>query len=87
MRVYVCVSECVFVCVSVIHAILYLYPLQVTIPGQEPRKLCGNESPRLLHTNSHWVLLEYHTDWAGLSRGWRLHYTTQSERGTERWSG
>ncbi|KAL2084920.1 hypothetical protein ACEWY4_020438 [Coilia grayii] len=51
--------------------------LQVTIPGREPQKLCGGDSPGLIHTDSHWVLLEYHTDWAGLSRGWRLQYTTQ----------
>ncbi|XP_063055195.1 complement C1r subcomponent-like [Engraulis encrasicolus] len=54
--------------------------LQVTIPGREPLKLCGGESPGLLHTGSHWAELEYHTDWAGLSRGWRLHYTTQRVR-------
>ncbi|XP_041962295.1 complement C1r subcomponent-like isoform X3 [Alosa sapidissima] len=51
--------------------------LQVTIPGSKPRKLCGSESPGVMVTGSHWVQLEYHTDWAGLSRGWSLHYTTQ----------
>ncbi|XP_028837038.1 complement component 1, r subcomponent [Denticeps clupeoides] len=51
--------------------------LQISEPDQEPLKLCGNESPRVIQTKSHSVQLEYHTDWAGLSHGWNLHYTSQ----------
>ncbi|XP_076592575.1 complement C1r-A subcomponent-like [Chaetodon auriga] len=50
--------------------------LQVTIPGQEPMKLCGGESPGLIDTNSNRVTLEYHTDDEGLSNGWSMDYTT-----------
>ena len=52
---------------------------QVTVPGEKPKKYCGEESPGVIHTGSHTVQLEYHTDGAGQSRGWSLHYTTQSE--------
>ncbi|XP_046889409.1 LOW QUALITY PROTEIN: complement component 1, r subcomponent [Hypomesus transpacificus] len=45
--------------------------LQVTIPGRETQKLCGEQSPGLVLTNSNNVKLDYRTDWAGLSRGWR----------------
>uniref|UniRef100_A0A674EWD2 complement subcomponent C1r n=1 Tax=Salmo trutta TaxID=8032 RepID=A0A674EWD2_SALTR len=51
--------------------------LQVSIPDKEPQKLCGGKSPGLMPTNSNTVQLDYHTDWAGLSQGWSLHYTTQ----------
>uniref|UniRef100_A0A4W5N2A1 complement subcomponent C1r n=1 Tax=Hucho hucho TaxID=62062 RepID=A0A4W5N2A1_9TELE len=51
--------------------------LKVSIPDKEPRKLCGGKSPGLMPTNSYTVQLDYHTDWAGLSQGWSLHYTTQ----------
>ncbi|XP_055781231.1 complement C1r-A subcomponent-like isoform X2 [Salvelinus fontinalis] len=51
--------------------------LQVSIPDKEPQKLCGVKSPGLMATNSYTVQLDYHTDWAGLSQGWSLHYTTQ----------
>uniref|UniRef100_A0A8C7CN89 complement subcomponent C1r n=1 Tax=Oncorhynchus kisutch TaxID=8019 RepID=A0A8C7CN89_ONCKI len=51
--------------------------LQVSIPDKEPQKLCGGKSPGLMPTNSYTVQLDYHTDWAGLSQGWSLHYTTQ----------
>ncbi|XP_026861742.2 complement component 1, r subcomponent [Electrophorus electricus] len=51
--------------------------LLVSIPGEKPRKLCGDKSPGVLHTGSPSVQLEYHTDNAGHSRGWSLHYTTQ----------
>ncbi|XP_030639723.1 complement C1r-A subcomponent [Chanos chanos] len=50
--------------------------LKVSVPGKEPKKLCGDQSPGLYHTESNSVQLEYHTDWHGLSRGWNLHYTT-----------
>ncbi|KAL2084916.1 hypothetical protein ACEWY4_020434 [Coilia grayii] len=59
------------------YIMMYFHLPPVTIPGRAPQKLCGGDSPGLIHTDSHWVLLEYHTDWAGLSRGWRLQYTTQ----------
>ncbi|KAJ8005185.1 hypothetical protein DPEC_G00144010 [Dallia pectoralis] len=51
--------------------------LQMSIPGKEPRKLCGGQSPGLVPINSNTVQLDYHTDWGGLSQGWSLHYTTQ----------
>ncbi|XP_028984800.1 complement C1r subcomponent-like [Betta splendens] len=50
--------------------------LQVTVPGSEPRKLCGPKSPGLISTNSNTVRLEYHTDDEGLSKGWSLDYST-----------
>ncbi|XP_070823318.1 complement C1r-A subcomponent-like [Chaetodon trifascialis] len=50
--------------------------LQVTIPGQEPMKLCGGKSPGLIVTNSNRVTLDYHTDDEGLSNGWSMDYTT-----------
>ncbi|XP_041798251.1 uncharacterized protein LOC121610282 [Chelmon rostratus] len=50
--------------------------LQVTIPGQEPMKLCGGKSPGLMTTNSNTVTLDYHTDDDGLSSGWSLDYST-----------
>uniref|UniRef100_A0A3B4DI19 complement subcomponent C1r n=1 Tax=Pygocentrus nattereri TaxID=42514 RepID=A0A3B4DI19_PYGNA len=51
--------------------------LLVTVPGKKPMKYCGKKSPGVIHTGSHNVQLEYHTDSAGQSRGWSLHYTTQ----------
>ncbi|XP_051263035.1 uncharacterized protein LOC127367322 [Dicentrarchus labrax] len=50
--------------------------LQVTVPNKEPMKLCGGKSPGLIITNSNTVLLDYHTDNDGLSRGWSLDYST-----------
>ncbi|KAL7393047.1 hypothetical protein ABVT39_005784 [Epinephelus coioides] len=50
--------------------------LQVTIPGREPMKLCGGKSPGLIATYSNTVILDYHTDVEGLSRGWSLDYST-----------
>uniref|UniRef100_A0A3Q3WZI9 complement subcomponent C1r n=1 Tax=Mola mola TaxID=94237 RepID=A0A3Q3WZI9_MOLML len=50
--------------------------LQVTVPDQEPMKLCGKTSPGLIVTNSNTVTLDYQTDTDGLSNGWSLHYST-----------
>lgn len=50
------------------------------IPNQEYMKLCGGTSPRLIDTNSNTVTLNYHTDHHGLSNGWSLDYSTNSER-------
>ncbi|KAF3692073.1 Complement C1r subcomponent [Channa argus] len=50
--------------------------LEVTVPGRDPMKLCGTESPGLLNTNSNTVQLDYHTDNEGLSNGWSLDYST-----------
>ncbi|XP_037640636.1 complement C1r-A subcomponent-like isoform X2 [Sebastes umbrosus] len=50
--------------------------LQVTIPDNEPMKLCGGKSPGLIVTNSNTVRLDYHTDDEGLSNGWSLDYST-----------
>ncbi|KAM4600919.1 complement component 1, r subcomponent [Polymixia lowei] len=50
--------------------------LQVTIPEKEPIKLCGGKSPGVMATDSNTVRLDYHTDWAGLSQGWSLDYST-----------
>ncbi|XP_064167159.1 complement component 1, r subcomponent [Anguilla rostrata] len=60
--------------------------LQVSVPGKDPMKLCGQKSPGVIHTQSHSVELEYHTDLQGLSRGWHMQYSTHSEgqRGRER---
>ncbi|XP_076826724.1 complement component 1, r subcomponent isoform X2 [Brachyhypopomus gauderio] len=51
--------------------------LLISVPGEKPRKFCGEKSPGVLLTGSSSVQLEYHTDGAGQSRGWSLHYTTQ----------
>uniref|UniRef100_A0A8C4F3U5 complement subcomponent C1r n=1 Tax=Dicentrarchus labrax TaxID=13489 RepID=A0A8C4F3U5_DICLA len=53
--------------------------LQVTVPNKEPMKLCGGKSPGLIITNSNTVLLDYHTDNDGLSRGWSLDYSTHMQ--------
>lgn len=53
---------------------------KVSIPDQEPMKVCGEESPGVIVTNSNTVKLDYHTDEDGLSRGWSLDYSTHSER-------
>ncbi|CAK6966224.1 complement C1r subcomponent-like [Scomber scombrus] len=50
--------------------------LEVTIPENEPVKLCGGQSPGLITTNSNTVRLEYHTDDDGQSNGWSLDYST-----------
>ncbi|XP_051574547.1 complement C1s subcomponent-like [Myxocyprinus asiaticus] len=51
--------------------------LQVSVPQKAPQKFCGGKSPGLLHTDSHFTQVEYHTDRHGQSQGWSLHYTTQ----------
>ncbi|XP_017319765.2 complement C1r subcomponent isoform X1 [Ictalurus punctatus] len=51
--------------------------LQVSVPGEAPKKLCGNKSPGIIHTGSHTVDLEFHTDGHGQSGGFSLRYTTQ----------
>ncbi|KAI7806391.1 complement C1r-A subcomponent [Triplophysa rosa] len=51
--------------------------LQVSVPGKDPEKFCGDKSPGILYTGSHITQLEYHTDRHGQSQGWSLHYTTQ----------
>ncbi|TSK77026.1 Chromodomain-helicase-DNA-binding protein 5 [Bagarius yarrelli] len=51
--------------------------LQLSVPGQVPIKLCGDQSPGVIHTGSHIVDLEFHTDGHGQSGGFNLHYTTQ----------
>ncbi|XP_018591029.2 uncharacterized protein c1s.2 [Scleropages formosus] len=51
--------------------------LQMSLPGKEPQKFCGNVSPGVIETQSHSVQLEYHTDGEGLSLGWKLQYTTE----------
>lgn len=66
---------------NVYHTSHYLY-LQVFIPDREPFKLCGDQSPGLMVTNSSRVTLDYHTDSDGWSRGWSLAYSTHSERQT-----
>lgn len=52
---------------------------KVTIPDREPMKLCGENSPDLIVTDSNTVRLDYHTDDEGLSKGWSLDYSTHSE--------
>ena len=54
-------------------------PLEVTIPGREPVKLCGRKSPGVIATNSSTVRLDYQTNDEGLSHGWSLNYSTQGE--------
>ncbi|XP_056619303.1 complement C1r-A subcomponent-like [Triplophysa dalaica] len=51
--------------------------LQVSVPGKDPEKFCGDKSPGIFHTGSHTTQLEYHTDRHGQSQGWSLHYTSQ----------
>ncbi|CAN9513724.1 unnamed protein product [Ophioblennius macclurei] len=51
--------------------------LEVDIPEEENKKVCGDKSPGLIQTNSNIVRLNYHTDDAGLSRGWSLDYSSQ----------
>ncbi|KAJ8287792.1 hypothetical protein COCON_G00004510 [Conger conger] len=51
--------------------------LQVSVPGKDPMKLCGQKSPGVIRTQSHSVELAYHTDQQGLSFGWHLQYSTQ----------
>ncbi|XP_053349501.1 complement component 1, r subcomponent [Clarias gariepinus] len=51
--------------------------LQVSVPGKPPEKLCGDKSPGIIHTGSHTVDLQFHTDGHGQSGGFSLRYTTQ----------
>ncbi|XP_053095402.1 complement component 1, r subcomponent [Pangasianodon hypophthalmus] len=51
--------------------------LKVSVPGEAPKKLCGDKSPGIIHTGSHVVDLEFHTDRHGQSGGFSLRYTTQ----------
>ncbi|XP_029958965.1 complement component 1, r subcomponent isoform X2 [Salarias fasciatus] len=51
--------------------------LEVAIAEEKSIKLCGDESPGLMHINSNVVRLNYHTDDAGQSSGWSLDYSTQ----------
>ncbi|KAK2855289.1 hypothetical protein Q7C36_007158 [Tachysurus vachellii] len=51
--------------------------LQLSVPGEAPKKLCGDQSPGIIHTGSHTVDLEFHTDGHGQSGGFSLRYTTQ----------
>ncbi|XP_046704514.1 complement C1r subcomponent-like [Silurus meridionalis] len=51
--------------------------LQVSVPDEAPKKLCGDKSPGIIHTGSHTVELKFHTDKHGQSGGFSLHYTTQ----------
>ncbi|KAG7335426.1 hypothetical protein KOW79_000119 [Hemibagrus wyckioides] len=51
--------------------------LQLSVPGEAPIKLCGDQSPGIIHTGSHTVDLEFHTDGHGQSGGFNLRYTTQ----------
>ncbi|KAM7383290.1 hypothetical protein PAMP_002957 [Pampus punctatissimus] len=50
--------------------------LEVSIPDNEPVKLCGRDSPGLINTNSNTVRLHYQTDDEGQSIGWSLDYST-----------
>ncbi|KAM4580610.1 complement C1r subcomponent-like isoform 1-T1 [Odontesthes bonariensis] len=50
--------------------------LEVTVPDQKPKKLCGRTSPGLIVTNSNTVRLDYEIDDKGLSTGWSLDYST-----------
>uniref|UniRef100_H3C4L9 complement subcomponent C1r n=2 Tax=Tetraodon nigroviridis TaxID=99883 RepID=H3C4L9_TETNG len=50
--------------------------LQVSVPDQQPYKLCGDRSPGVIVTSSSSVTLDYHTDADGWSRGWSLDYST-----------
>lgn len=59
----------------------YFLP-QLSVPGEAPKKLCGDQSPGIIHTGSHTVDLEFHTDGHGQSGGFSLRYTTQSKQKT-----
>ncbi|KAF7708399.1 complement C1r-A subcomponent-like isoform X2 [Silurus meridionalis] len=51
--------------------------LELSVPGKTSKKLCGDNSPGVIHTGSHTVYLGFHTDPWMKGGGFRLHYTTQ----------
>lgn len=53
---------------------------QIYASGKNLGEFCGKQRPLDLDTSSNEVDLLFFTDESGDSRGWKLHYTTESER-------
>lgn len=54
-------------------------PHQIYANGKNLGEFCGNQRPPDLDTSSNAVDLLFFTDESGDSRGWKLHYTTDSK--------
>lgn len=55
---------------------------QIYANGKNLGEFCGKQRPPDLDTSSNAVDLLFFTDESGDSRGWKLHYTTESKRFT-----
>lgn len=55
------------------------FPHQIQAPGREIGEFCGKKSPGSIETNSNEVDILFLTDESGYSRGWKIHYTSESK--------
>lgn len=55
------------------------FPHQIRAKGREIGEFCGKESPGSIETNSSEVDILFLSDESGFSRGWKIHYTSQSK--------
>lgn len=56
------------------------FPHQIQARGREIGEFCGREPPGIIETNSNEVDILFLTDESGFSRGWKIHYTSESKR-------
>ncbi|NWV26449.1 C1R protein, partial [Origma solitaria] len=54
--------------------------LKIQAGGREIGEFCGREAPGIIETNSNEVTILFLTDESGLSRGWKIHYTSDKIR-------
>lgn len=54
-------------------------PPQIYASGRNIGEFCGKQRPADFDSNSNAVDLLFFTDESGDSRGWKLHYTTESK--------
>lgn len=52
---------------------------QIQAQGREIGEFCGKESPGNIETKSNEVDILFLTDESGFSRGWKIHYTSESK--------
>lgn len=55
------------------------FPHQIQVRGREIGEFCGEESPGSIETKSNEVDILFLTDESGFSRGWKIHYTSESK--------
>lgn len=56
------------------------FPPQIQARGRKIGEFCGREPPGIIETNSNEVDILFLTDESGFSRGWKIHYTSESKR-------